>query len=74
MSDEDDYPTAAEQRAFSEAEDLAARLRREMGYDQGEIGKGLLVSALSQLRKSIGNEATAELLYQAADDYAVRQN
>ena len=70
--DKDQYLTAAEQAAFSEANDIAKRLREKDGFKQLEIGKGLLTCAVSELRKSIGNEATAELLYQFADDYAVR--
>lgn len=70
--EEDEYPSAAQQNAFSEAVDLAKRLRKEMGYDQGEIGRGFLISALNQLHRSVGNEETAKLLYEAADDYAVR--
>ena len=70
--DEDQYPTSAEQAAFSEAYDLAERLREKVGFQQSEIGKGLLTCAVNELRKSLGNEATAELLYQFADDYAVR--
>jgi len=70
--DEDQYPTVGEQAAFSKAHEIAEHLREKVGFQQAEIGKGLLTCAVSELRKSIGNEATAELLYEFADDYAVR--
>ena len=37
--DEDEYPSAGEQAAFSEAYDLRKRLAG-MGYGEAEIGRG----------------------------------
>ena len=72
MSDnKDEYPSVGEQAAFSEAYDLAKRLAG-MGYGEAEIGKEFLVAAMGLLRKSLGNEATAKIMYEFADDYSVR--
>ena len=67
-------PSAGEQHAFSEAHDLARKLTGEAHISGAEVGRGLLLAALSTLRKSIGHTDTAKLLYQYADDYAVRDN
>ena len=64
-------PTYAQQIAFSEAHDLANQLRNAPDFTRAEIGRGFLLCALSELRQSIGNKATAKLLYEAADEYAV---
>lgn len=68
----DDQPSAAEQFAFSQAYELVKRLREEDGLDQADIGAGLLIAALSQLREAVGDKETARLLYLYADDYATR--
>lgn len=65
-------PSIGEQRAFSEAYDLSKKLRDDDGISGAEVGRGLLVAAIDALRKSIGNQDTASLLYTFADDYAVR--
>jgi hypothetical protein len=65
-------PSIGEQRAFSEAHDLSKRLRDDAGISGAEVGRGLLVAAIDALRKSIGNQDTAKLLYTFADAYAVR--
>lgn len=65
-------PTAGEQEAFSAARELARQLREDHAIPQSEVGKGFLVAAVNELRKSIGEASTAEILYEYADDYAVR--
>ena len=65
-------PSAGEQKAFTDAYDLARKLERNYHISGAEVGRGLLVAALSMLRKNVGNTDTAKLLYEYADDYAVR--
>ncbi len=72
MSDDDDGPSWGEQAAFSQAYDLIARLSAE--HPAAEVGKGVFVAALSCLRKALPNKEVAKLLYEAADDYAVRDH
>ncbi|WP_152610469.1 hypothetical protein [Leisingera sp. ANG-DT] len=65
-------PTPGQQEAFSEAHDLYKRLEAEGRVSLAEVGTGLLIAAVVVLRKAVGNKATAELLYEYADDYACR--
>lgn len=60
-----------EQHAFSEAYDLIERLIRAGGNPEF-VGRGVLVAAVSCLRKSLSHDQIAEVMYQFADDYAVR--
>ena len=71
MSDYDDEPSWA-QAAFIEVHTLIARLSAE--HPSVEVGKGVLIVALSCLRKALPNKEVAKLLYEAADDYAVRDH
>ena len=70
MSDEDISP--GEQAGFTEAHDLIARLTAETRFRPVDVGKGVLVAALSCLRKELPNYEVAKLFYEIADDYAVR--
>lgn len=67
--DDDLHPD--EQHAFSEAYDLIRR-RIEAGGDPRHVGQGVLVAAVSCLRKVLSNEEIAAKMYEYADDYAVR--
>jgi len=70
MSDDDIW--LGEQAAFSEAHDLIAWLTAGMRFHAVDIGKGVLVAALSCLRKELPNDEVAKLFYEIADDLAVR--
>jgi len=71
-SDEDEYPTAGEHAAFCETRDIVDRLIEKEGFASVEVADGVLVAALYALRRAWGNKRVAEKLYEAADDYAVR--
>jgi hypothetical protein len=68
---EDEYPSAEEQFAFSQAHDLIQRCISE-GFPAIEIGKGLLVASLVAFRKQLPEIEISKLLYEYADDYATR--
>ncbi len=70
----DDDISAAEQAAFTETHDLILRLKTNPGYSSTDIGTGVFVSALSCLRKESSYAQVAKLLYEYADDYAVREH
>lgn len=65
-------PSIGEQKAFFDAYELSTRLIGDDGISGAEVGKGFALAAVSVLRKTIGNQDTAGLLYLFADDYAVR--
>lgn len=70
MSD-DDLPLG-EQAAFSATYDLIENLKGDTRLDPVDIGRGLMVAAVSCLRKELSNEEVAKLFYEVADDYATR--
>ena len=65
-------PSVDEQAAFSAAHDLQKQMVAR-GLGRVDVAKGIFVAAISALRKSgMSNEQIAALLYEYADDYAVR--
>lgn len=70
--DEESYPSAAEQFAFTRALDLFADLTEKEGLQAAHVGRGFLTAAVHALSKGMKDEKIAELLYQYADDRAVR--
>jgi hypothetical protein len=68
---EDENPTAGEQFAFSEARDLALRCIAE-GYPALDVGRGIFIAALVAFRKALPDTEISKILYEYADDYAVR--
>ncbi|MCH9053767.1 MAG: hypothetical protein IIA72_22400 [Proteobacteria bacterium] len=68
----DDDISLGEQVAFCEAHDLIKSLRADPRLNPVDIGKGVMVAAVSCLRKELPNDEVAKLFYQAADDYACR--
>ena len=72
MEDEDTGPSAAEQFAFSRAHDLFDELTEKEGLQAAHVGRGFLTAAVHALSKGMSDEKIAELLYQYADDRAVR--
>ena len=67
-----DEPSPAEQAAFSAAHKLIENLKLDARLDPVDIGKGVLVAAVSCLRKALPSEEVAKLFYKVADDYATR--
>lgn len=68
----EDDPPRGEQVAFSEAYELAERLRGRHEFKDSEIGRGFLVAALNCFRRELTDTQIAEVLYEAADDYTTR--
>ena len=73
MTDEDEYPTAAQQRAFSHTHGVIKKLLEEDGYDPIHVGHGVLIAAISCFSKRLSYEEIAEFLYQYADENAIRE-
>jgi hypothetical protein len=73
MSDanDDEYPSAGEQFAFGEARTLALRCIAE-GYPAIDVGRGIFIAALVAFKQTLTDTEIAKLLYEYADDYAVR--
>ncbi len=69
MNEEDEI-RPDEQHAFCLARDMAKAMEKN-GADPHAVGRGLLVCATYQLRKSMSTEQIAELFYEHADDWAV---
>ena len=67
-----DHPSPAEQAAFSAAHDLIENLKTDVRFNPVDIGKGVMVAAVSCLRKALPSEEVAKLFYEVADDYATR--
>jgi hypothetical protein len=70
--DNDDGPSAAEQEAFSEAHALIRHFVEIGGLPPIDVGIGVLIAALSFLRKNLPETDVAKILYEYADDYATR--
>ena len=70
--DDDGDLSASEQIAFCEAHDLIKRLQERPDLNATDIGKGVLVAAVSCLRKVLSGEEIAHIFYEYADDYAAR--
>ena len=70
MSD-DDVPLG-EQTAFSATYDLIENLKADARLAPVDIARGVMVAAVSCLRKELPNEDVAKLFYEVADDYATR--
>jgi len=68
---DDDIPLG-EQAAFSATCDLIKKLKADTRLDPVDIGRGVLVAAVSCLRKELPNEEVAKLFYEVADHYATR--
>jgi hypothetical protein len=64
---------ADEQLAFTQALRLAEMLMTEQGCSAHHVGKGILVAAVSTLRKAMSETEIAKLFYEYADDYATRR-
>jgi hypothetical protein len=73
MSDtnNDEYPSAGEQFAFGKARALALRCITE-GYPALDVGRGIFIAALVAFRETLTDTEISKLLYEYADDYAVR--
>ena len=73
MSDtnDDEYPNPEEQFAFGKAHALVLRCIAE-GYPPLAVGRGIFIAALVAFRKTLSDTEIAKLLYEYADDYAVR--
>lgn len=67
----DDIPLG-EQAAFSATYDLIKNLKADTRLNPVDIGRGVMVAAVSCLRKELPNEEVAKLFYEVADDYATR--
>jgi hypothetical protein len=72
MDDNDDRPYPDEQHAFSDAHVLI-QSRIKAGGNPHHIGLGVLIAAISCLRKTLSYEEIAKIMYEYADDYAVRR-
>lgn len=72
MENDDDLPSKGEQFGFSEAHDVVRSLVDVEGYDASEVGEGILIAAISCLKRSLDYEEIALLLYRYADFNAVR--
>jgi hypothetical protein len=68
--DDDEYLSAGEQFAFSEARDVALRYVFE-DYPARDVGQGILIAALVAFRKTLTDTEISTILYQFADDHAV---
>ena len=71
MSD-DDAPLG-ERTAFSVTDELIENLKADTRLDPVDIGRGVMVAAVTWLRKELPNEDVAKLFHQVADDYATRR-
>lgn len=69
---DDEGPSAAEQHAFSDAHALIRHLVEVEGLPPVDVGTGVLIAAISRLRKSMSETDLAALFYEYADDYATR--
>jgi hypothetical protein len=70
--DGEDGPSADEQHAFSEAHRLIHHLIAVDGLSAVDVGAGVLIAALSILRKHVSETEVAKILYEYADHYATR--
>ena len=71
MGGEEDDISYDEQRAFSDAHRVIWSLL-EQGFSPVDVGKGVLVAAISILRENLSNEDVSKIFYEVADDYATR--
>lgn len=72
MIDGDDYPSAAEQMAFSKVHYLIEDWIKKDGFSSKEIGGGILTATIHCYSKSISYKEIATLLYERADELATR--
>ena len=68
----DDRPTPDEQFAFTQANELVRRLVEVDELSASDVGNGILIAALSCLRKAMPETDVSRLLYEYADNYATR--
>lgn len=71
-NDREDGPSAEEQHAFSETHRLIRHLIEVDGLPAVDVGTGVLIAALSGLRKHMPETEVAKILYEYADNYATR--
>lgn len=65
-------PSIGEQTSFSETHKLIKQLLEATDYTAADVGHGVLIAAVSCMRKELSYEKIAEILYEFADDYATR--
>jgi len=72
MVDGDNYPSGAEQMAFSAVHDLIGDWIKKESFSPKELGSGLLTATIHCYSKSISYEDIATILYKRADELATR--